>query len=839
MSTTSATLPTPGAGLRLEQVRIPVTGMTCAACQARIQRALQRAPGVVDASVNLMMQTAAVTFDANVANPDRLVDIIRQTGYGAELARPDETVLEEQRTRELSDARAYSTLKRKAIVSGVIGAVAMIVSMLPMSMTTDMSAMPSGATMNASEVISQTAFLVRVGLLLASVFVMTWAGRHFYTHAWTALKHGSSDMNTLVALGTGSAFLYSLVATFAPTLFLSRGVPADVYYEAVIVILAFVLTGNLFESRAKIQTTQALQSLVQLRPKVARVVRGEHEVDIAIDDVISDDIVVVRPGERIPVDGVVQWGSSTVDEAMLTGEAMPVSKSIGDRVIGGTVNKTGSFRLRVTTVGAGSVLSQIVQLMRDAQSSRAPIQRLADRVSSIFVPVILLLAILTFGAWYFLADQAPVVRAFSAAVAVLIIACPCAMGLAVPTAVMVATGRGAALGVLIKGGETLQRAGDVTTVVLDKTGTITEGSPKVTDVVWLPHAINASSAIANLLHASDAVGATTASSDARSARTVLSSASSSSTSARTVVSSASSSPTSAPAELSSDKLLALVAAIESVSEHPLAEAVVRYGREQGVTWAAPEAFQSVTGKGAYGITNNRAIIVGNAAMLADYAIGVEALAAQSDTLTSDAKTLVYVAIDGTLAGVIAVADSIRATSKQAIEEFHAQGLEVLMLTGDTERTAQAIAREAGIQHVRAGLLPDGKVTEIKRLQAQGKVVAMIGDGINDSPALAQADVGMAIGTGADIAVEAADIVLMRGNLQSAVQAIKLSRRTMRVMKQNLFWAFIYNVIGIPIAAGVLYPAFGLLLSPMIASAAMAFSSVSVVTNSLRLRRVTL
>ena len=782
MTTNSAVLSSPPADTHTEQVRIPVTGMTCAACQARVQRALQRAPGVVDASVNLMMQTAAVTFDASVASPDQLVEVIRKTGYGAELTRADETVLEEQRTREENDAREYATLKRKAIVSGVIGAVAMIVSMSPLAMSPDMAtsmSMPAGGAM-ATNAVGQTAFPVRIGLLLASLFVMTWAGRHFYIHAWNAFRHGSSDMNTLVSVGTGSAFMYSLVATFAPNIFLSRGVPADVYYEAVIVILAFVLTGNVFEARAKTQTTQALQSLVQLRPKVARVVRGDAESDIAIDDVVTNDIVVVRPGERVPVDGVVHAGSSTVDEAMLTGEAMPVFKQAGDRVIGGTVNKTGSFRLRATTVGAGSVLSQIVQLMRDAQSSRAPIQRLADRVSSIFVPVILLLAVVTFGVWYFTADQAPLVRAFSSAVAVLIIACPCAMGLAVPTAVMVATGRGASLGVLIKGGETLQRAGDVTTVVLDKTGTITEGAPRVTDMKWL----NAGA-------------------------------------------------------VSDVKTLSLVASLESVSEHPLADAVVKHARALGANIVAPEAFQSVTGKGAYGIVNERAVVVGNAAMLDHYAIDVTPLATLAQEFTTNGKTLLFVAIDGALSGVIAVADSIRDTSRSAIANFRALGLDVIMLTGDTEVTARAIARDAGVTSVRAGLLPDGKVAEIKRLQQEGKVVAMIGDGINDSPALAQADVGMAIGTGADIAVEAADVVLMRGNLQSAVQAIKLSRRTMLVMKQNLFWAFVYNVIGIPIAAGVLYPAFGLLLSPMLASAAMAFSSVSVVTNSLRLRRVRL
>lgn len=778
MSTNSAVLPEPANSTPTEQVRIPVTGMTCAACQARVQRALQRAPGVVDANVNLMMQTAAVTYDAAVASPERLVDVIRKTGYGAELPRVDETVLEEQKSRDENDARKYRSLKLKAIVSIVIGAIAMIVSMSPLAMSPAMSDMARDA-MNGSDAAAGNVFLVHLGLFAASTFVMLWAGRHFYTHAWTAFRHGSSDMNTLVALGTGSAYIYSLVATFAPDVFTSRGVPADVYYEAVIVILAFVLTGNLFEARAKTQTTQALQSLVQLRPKTARVVRNDVESDIAIDDVVTDDIVVVRPGERIPVDGVVHAGTSSVDEAMLTGEAMPVTKNVGDRVIGGTVNKTGSFRLLATTVGAGSVLSQIVQLMRDAQSSRAPIQRLADRVSSIFVPVILLLTVITFGVWYFAADHAPMVRAFSSAVAVLIIACPCAMGLAVPTAVMVATGRGASLGVLIKGGETLQRTGDVTTVVLDKTGTITEGVPRVTEVQWIV------------------------------------------------------------ADNARDGMLSLVASLESVSEHPLADAVVKYAREHNANIVAPETFQSVTGKGAYGVVTGRAVVTGNRAMMDDYAVHVDELTSTTDAFAQAGKTPLYVAIDGALSGVIAVADTIRDSSRSAIAEFRAMGLDVIMLTGDTERTAQAIANDAGISSVRAGLLPDGKVAAIKDLQREGKVVAMIGDGINDSPALAQADVGMAIGTGADIAVEAADVVLMRGNLQSAVQAIKLSRRTMRVMKQNLFWAFIYNVIGIPIAAGVLYPSFGLLLSPMLASAAMAFSSVSVVTNSLRLRRVAL
>jgi Cu+-exporting ATPase len=461
---------------------------------------------------------------------------------------------------------------------------------------------------------------------------------------------------------------------------------------------------------------------------------------------------------------------------MLTGESLPVFKKAGDAVIGGTINRTGAFRYRATTLGADSVLARIVRLMRDAQGSRAPIQKLADRISGIFVPVVISIAIATFVTWFVVADTAPVVRAFAAAVAVLIIACPCAMGLAVPTAVMVSTGKGAELGVLIKGGEALQRAGDLRTIVLDKTGTVTEGRPTVTDLVLAP----ASSRQA-------------------------------------------------------DEVLRLVASIETLSEHPLADAIVRHARDRGTTLAVPEAFESVTGRGAVGVVEGSALAVGNAALMADYAIDSSPLAADAERLARDGKTPMYVAIDGALAAVVAVADPIKETSREAIRRFHALGLEVVMLTGDNRRTAEAVARQAGIDRVVAEVMPDGKVAEIARLQGEGKIVAMVGDGINDAPALAKADVGMAVGTGTDIAVEAGDVVLMRGDLRSAAQAVELSRRTMRTMKQNLFWAFIYNVIGIPIAAGVLYPAFGLLLSPILASAAMAFSSVSVVTNSLRLR----
>jgi Cu+-exporting ATPase len=525
------------------------------------------------------------------------------------------------------------------------------------------------------------------------------------------------------------------------------------------------------------RTSAALRALVDLQPKTARVLRFDQEVDAPVDTVEPDEVIIVRPGERIPTDGEVVQGESAVDESMLTGESLPVSKHVGDRVIGGTINRTGAFRYRATTLGASSVLSQIVQLMRDAQGSRAPIQRLADRISAVFVPAVMLIAVITFGVWYVAVNEAPLVRAFAAAVAVLIIACPCAMGLAVPTAVMVASGKGAEMGVLIKGGEALQRAGDITTVVLDKTGTVTEGKPVVTDLVV----------------ATDAA-------------------------------------------LTADELLRLVASLEKSSEHPLADAIVREAVARHLTLVDPGTFQSVTGRGAQGTVGDHAVVVGNAAFLHEWGVSSSELDTQATTLASQGRTPMFVAIDGALAGLIAVADPIRESSRAAIAQLHAMGLAVVMLTGDNERTATAIGRDAGIDRVVAGVLPDGKVAEVQRLQREGAVVAMVGDGINDAPALAQADVGMAIGSGTDVAVEAGDVVLMRGDLMGVVRAIALSRRTMRTMKQNLFWAFVYNVIGIPIAAGVLYPAFGLQLSPILASAAMAFSSVSVVTNSLRLRR---
>lgn len=766
-----------------ERIALEVSGMHCAACQGRVQRALEQSDGVVSANVNLMTGDATVIYEPDDTSPDALVEIIESTGYGARLPTAGAAAGTEPDTLDAAREREFVDLRRKAVVSLAAGAVAMLVSMPLMRADAHAATDPFlGWVMRHLDpgLQSTLPFLyalprpVLLGALLAlTLAVMLWAGRHFYTRAWKSFRHHSADMNTLIAVGTGSAFLYSLVATFAPGLFTSRGVAADVYYEAVIIIIALILVGNALEARAKRATASALRGLMALQPDSARVLRDGEEIDIAIDDVTNDDIVLIRPGERIPVDGVVMSGSSAIDESMLTGESIPVEKREGDRVIGGTVNKTGSFRLRATTLGRESTLARIVQLMRDAQGSRAPIQRLADRVSAVFVPVVISIAIATFVIWFVAADAAPAVRATAAAVSVLIIACPCAMGLAVPTAVMVATGKGADMGVLIKGGEALERAGDIDAIVLDKTGTVTAGEPTLTDL-------------------------------------------------------------EVASGTNEDDLLGLVASLERASEHPLAAAIVRAAEARGATLFDVDDFDSITGRGVVGRVDGHQLTVGNALLMKEREVDVSALGDGAGRLAAEGKTVMMIAVDGQAAGLVAVADPIRDSSRAAVARLTAMGLDVVMLTGDTERTARAIAQEAGIDTVIAGVLPEGKVAEVKRLQSEGRVVAMAGDGVNDAPALAQADIGIAMGSGTDIAMDAGDVTLMRSDLHGVADAIILSRRTMRVMKQNLFWAFAYNVLGIPIAAGVLYPAFGILLSPILASAAMAMSSVSVVANSLRL-----
>ena len=754
-----------------ETVKIGVSGMTCAACQAFVQKTLQKQPGVMEATVSLMTNDATIAFDPAAVSAESLVKTIEDTGYGAELASPAASAIAEQEEQDRTQKEELAALRWKAGVSLAAGVVAMLISMPLMRehmsdpfMEWWMAASTPAVARALPWLYQSDPDVLGYVLLALTMGVMGWAGRHFYTRAWAAMRHGTADMNTLVAVGTGSAFLFSAAATLVPELFLSHGVRPDLYYEAVIVIIALVLVGNMMENRAKGRTSAALRRMMDLQPKTARVIRGGNTVDVPVGEVRGGDTVMVRPGERIAVDGEVLSGSSAVDESMLTGESMPVEKNPGDRVIGGTVNRSGAFQYRATTLGAQSVIAQIVRLMRDAQGSRAPIQKLADQISAVFVPVVMLIAVAAFLVWYFAVPDSSLLQAFAAAVSVLIIACPCAMGLAVPTAVMVATGRGAEMGILIKGGEALQRAHEIQTVVLDKTGTVTEGHPVVTDFVLL-------------------------------------------------------SP-----QYREEEVLALAGGLEKSSEHPLAEAIVQYAATRVRTLPHASQFDSYAGKGARGVVNGRKVVIGNAALMQD--VGIE---------TGKVSTA-FVAIDGILAASFDVADPIKRGSRQAVDRLRNMGLEVVMLTGDNRPTAQKIAAEAGIENVVAEVLPDGKVAEIARRQSLGEVVAMVGDGVNDAPALAKADVGIAIGTGADIAVEASDVTLMRADLSGVADAIALSRQTMRIMKQNLFWAFAYNVIAIPVAAGVLYPAFEIQLSPVLASAAMAFSSVSVVLNSLRLGR---
>ena len=770
-----------------EKATINVSGMTCAACSARVQRALEKVPGVETAAVDLMTATANVAYDPAVTRVDELLERIRSTGYGAAARRPEASAIDEQAAQEKTRAEEFRVLRNKAITALLAGVIAMLLSMPLMAHGAHSGVAGADPFMRWSmRVINPwierlfpwlygiPAQTLAIVLFVLTLFVMVWAGRHFYTRAWAAVRHHSADMNTLIALGTGAGFLFSVFATFAPSFFTARGVAADVYYEAVVIIIALILVGNAFEARAKKQTSSALRKLAELQPRTARVSRDGVERDVAIEDVRSGELVLVRPGERLPVDGLIVAGGSAVDESMLTGESMPVSKTAGDRVVGGTINRTGAFQYRATTLGADSVLAQIVKLMREAQGSRAPIQRLADRISAVFVPVVISIAIATFVVWFIGADTAPFVRAFAAAVAVLIIACPCAMGLAVPTAVMVASGKGAELGILIKGGEALERTHELDVVVLDKTGTVTEGRPAVTQLY-------------------------------------------------------------ATLPFSELDVLSFAAAVERSSEHPLASAIVDDAKRRGAPLRDVARFEAVAGRGARGVVEDRTVLVGNDAFLRAHDIDMTPLRAAADGFATQAATPVYVAVDGRPAGALGIADPIRGSSRAAVERLRSMGLDVVLLTGDHRTTAEAIARQAGIQRVIAEVLPDQKADVIRQLQAEGHTVAMVGDGINDAPALAQADIGMAIGSGTDVAMEASDVTLMRSDLRGAADAIALARRTMRTMRQNLFWAFIYNVIGIPIAAGALYPALGLMLSPILASGAMAFSSVSVVSNSLRLK----
>ncbi|MEI8188661.1 MAG: heavy metal translocating P-type ATPase [candidate division NC10 bacterium] len=778
----------------VEKVTIPVGGISCASCVATIEEALRRSPGVVSATVNFATNAATVEFAPVSATVADLRRIIREAGYEPlEVAEGSALADHEKTARE----REIRTLKRK-LAAGIV-----------LSVPTVLGSMHHWFPW-VPEILQN--FWV---LWAFTTPVQFWAGAQFYRGAWAALRHRTSDMNTLIAVGTSAAYFYSLAMTIAPGFFRTRGITPAVHYETAAVIITLILLGRLLEAIAKGRTSEAIKRLMGLQSKTARVVRDGEETDVPVDEVRIGDRVVVRPGEKIPVDGIVREGASAVDESMLTGESLPVEKRPGDGVIGATLNKTGTFRFEATKVGKETVLAQIIRLVEEAQGSKAPIQRLADRVAGVFVPTVIGIAVLTFLVWLAVGPSPAFLFAMLNFVAVLIIACPCALGLATPTAIMVGTGKGAELGILIRSGASLETAHKVTTVVFDKTGTLTKGEPEVTDILRVesrePRAEMDEPRAASREPRSEMDEPRAASHEPRSEM-------------------------DEPRAVSREELLRVAASLERGSEHPLGEAIVRRAKEQGLALSEVTEFEAVPGLGVRGRVDGRTVLLGNARFLAESGIDVHPLASAAEELATQGKTPMFVAVDGRTAGLIAVADTLKERSAEAVRALRRLGLELVMITGDNRRTAAAIAKQAGIDRVLAEVLPQQKAAEVRKLQAEGKVVAMVGDGINDAPALAQADVGIAIGTGTDVAMEASDITLIRGDLTSVVTAIELSKRTIRTIRQNLFWAFLYNVLGIPIAAGVLYPFTGLLLDPMIGSAAMALSSVSVVSNSLRLRR---
>jgi len=740
----------------VEKATIPISGISCASCVATIEGALNHTPGVVSATVNLATNAATVEFLPATTTLQDLRRAIRDVGYEplevAEGAHPGD---HEKAARE----REIRALKAK-LTAGILLTVPVVLGSFP----------------GWFPWVPQFLRSFWVLLLLTSP-VQFWVGFQFYRGFWAALRHRTSDMNTLFAVGTSSAYLYSLAMTVAPGFFRARGIAPAVYFDTAAVIITLILLGRLLEAIAKGRTSEAIKRLMGLQAKTARVIRNGEEMDIPVEEVRIGDLVIVRPGEKVPVDGVVREGASAVDESMLTGESLPVEKRSGDQVIGASLNKTGTFKFEAARVGKDTVLAQIIRLVEEAQGSKAPIQRMADYVASIFVPTVIGIAVLTFIIWWAFGPRPSLLFGLLNFVAVLIIACPCSLGLATPTAIMVGTGKGAEHGILIRSGESLETAHKIRTIVFDKTGTLTKGQPEVTDIV------------------------------ARETGNVK-----------------------------REEMIQLAASLERGSEHPLGEAVVNRAKGEGIVLSDVDDFEAVPGHGVRGKVDGRMVLLGNAKLLQESGITLGKLAETAETLASQGKTPMFVAVDGEPAGVIAVADTLKEHSAEAISALHRLGVEVVMITGDNRRTAVAIAQQTGIDRVLAEVLPDQKADEVRKLQAEGKVVAMVGDGINDAPALAQADVGIAIGTGTDVAMEASDITLIRGDMRGVVTAIELSKRTLRTIKQNLFWAFIYNVLGIPIAAGVLYPFFGMLLDPMVASAAMAMSSVSVVTNSLRLRR---
>ncbi|MGA6992817.1 MAG: heavy metal translocating P-type ATPase [Candidatus Deferrimicrobiaceae bacterium] len=751
MASLVSTIRDSGYEVPVQRTEFPVEGMTCASCVARVGKALLSVPGVLFASVNLATRSGTVEVLPGVVDMGALRVAIEGVGYSIPEIRPEEDPVARQERMQREEERSLLNRLRVGVLLGV-----------PLFL------------------LAQWEMDVLVQLALVTP-IQFYVGSRFYRGAWATAKHGTTDMNTLVALGTTVAYAYSVVATFFPGLFAVIGAAPHVYYDTSAAIIVLVLLGRYFETRAKGKTSEAVKKLVGLQPKAARVIRDGGEVDIPLEEVAAGDRVVVRPGEKVPVDGTVEEGESSVDESMMTGEPIPKDKGRGDAVTGGTMNVNGRLVLHATHVGRDTALARIVRMVQEAQGSKPPIGRLADVIASYFVPSVMVVAAVTFAAWWAFGPQPRLTYAMLSAISVLIIACPCALGLATPTSIMVGTGKGAELGILIRSGAALETVHKVDTVILDKTGTITRGHPELFGV-------------------------------------------------RT----AAGGPYRGPE--GERELLTLAASAESGSEHPLADAVVRGAKEKGLSLSPPEEFHSRPGHGVRATVAGHRVHVGSARWLEEEGIDASMLLSDAKEFSESGNTVIFVGVDGKGSGVVAVADEIKEGAPEAIGVLLGMGLDVVMLTGDNRKTAEAVAAQAGIKRVRAEVLPDQKAQEVRRIQSEGKIVAMVGDGINDAPALAQADVGMAIGTGTDIAIESGDIVLMSGDLKGVAAAIALSRATLRNIRQNLFWAFAYNVVLIPVAAGVLFPRFRVLLSPILAAAAMGLSSVTVVSNALRLRR---
>jgi Cu+-exporting ATPase len=747
-----------GAGYEplVESITLGVGGMTCASCVARVERVLRGLPGVLEATVNLTTESATIDYLPATVSRERIAQAIRAAGY--EPAAPELEAETEQMRRE----RANAALRGDLIFAAVLTLPLVLISMGPM-------VFPGFDALMTR--LAPSSFWRWLELLLATPVVL-WSGRRFLARGLTELRHLSPGMDSLVMLGSGAAYLYSVFALTLPEFFPAG--TANLYFEAAAVIVTLILLGRYLEAVAKGRTSQAIRRLVNLQPKTARILSAEGESEIPADAVVPGDIILVRPGERIPVDGTLTEGDSRVDESMISGEPVPVHKRPGDEVIGGTVNQTGAFRYRASRVGAETLLAQIIRLVEDAQSGKPPIQRVADRIAAVFVPLVMVVALLTFGVWLWVGPSPALSYAFVAAVSVLLIACPCAMGLATPTAVMVATGRGAAMGILFRHGGALETLARVDTIVLDKTGTLTEGRPTLTELT--------------------AFG------------------------------------------MDETEALRLAAAVERHSEHPIGAAIVTAAKARGLALADAAEVETLPGFGIRARVDARQVFVGASRWMDRLGVPLEAAAEAAERLAADGQTPIYVAADGELNAVLSVSDPIKPGSREAIERLRALGLEVAMLTGDGRGTAEAVGRQVGIDRVLADVLPADKAAEVKRLQSGGRRVAFVGDGINDAPALAQADAGIAIGTGTDIAVEAGEVILMQGDLRAAADAIALARRTLRTIRVNFFWAYAYNVALIPLAAGVLFPLTGWLLNPMLAAGAMSVSSLFVVTNSLRLQR---